>query len=301
MPGCFAAYFNKVSHKLGLYAQLVRIDKPIGTLLLLWPTLWAIFAASQGTPDLHILVVFILGTVLMRAAGCAMNDYFDRDVDKFVKRTEHRVLTSGKITPKEALYVAATLGALAFLLVLTLNTLTIGLAFIAAFLAVTYPLFKRFFAIPQAYLGIAFGFGIPMGFAAVTGTIPAVAWVMLVANIFWAMAYDTEYAMVDRDDDLKLGLKTSAITFGQYDVMIVALCYGVTLLLLAWCGILLAYGWPFYAGLLAATAIATKHIMVIRHRERDPCFWAFKNNNILGGVIFLGQWVYLTFGSFVSI
>jgi len=301
MPGCYAVCFNKVIHKLGLYAQLVRLDKPIGTLLLLWPTLWAIFAASQGTPDLNILVVFVLGTFLMRAAGCAMNDYFDRDIDQFVKRTEHRVLTSGKITPKEALYVAATLGALAFILVLTLNALTIGLAFIGAFLAVTYPLFKRFFAIPQAYLGIAFGFGIPMGFAAVTGTIPAVAWVMLVANIFWAMAYDTEYAMVDRDDDLKLGLKTSAITFGQYDVMIVALCYATTLLLLAWCGSLLAYGWPFYLGLTVAGAIAVSHVVMIRHRERDPCFWAFKNNNILGGVIFLGQWVYLTFGSFVSI
>jgi 4-hydroxybenzoate polyprenyltransferase len=243
------------------------------------------------------MVVFVLGTLLMRAAGCAMNDYFDRDVDQFVQRTQNRVLTSGKITPKEALYVAATLGAIAFLLVLTLNVLTIGLAFIGAFLAVTYPLFKRFFAIPQAYLGIAFGFGIPMGFAAVTGTIPLVAWIMLVANIFWAMAYDTEYAMVDRDDDLKLGLKTSAITFGQYDVTIVALCYAMTLFLLAWCGHMLAYGWPYYVGLLIAAAIAVSHVVMIRHRERDPCFRAFKNNNMLGGVIFLGQWVYLTFGS----
>lgn len=301
MPGCFVAYFNNVSHKLGLYAQLVRIDKPIGTLLLLWPTLWAIFAASQGTPDLHILVVFILGTFLMRSAGCAMNDYFDRDIDQFVKRTEHRVLTTGKITPKEALYVAGTLGATAFILVLTLNWLTIGLAFVAAFLAITYPLFKRFFAIPQAYLGIAFGFGIPMAFAAVTGTIPAVAWLMLIANVFWAMAYDTEYAMVDREDDLKLGLKTSAITFGQYDVIIVALCYATTLLLLAWCGHLLAYGWPYFAGLVVAAAIAVKHIFMIRYRERDLCFRAFKNNNVLGGVIFFGQWVYLTFGSFVTI
>jgi 4-hydroxybenzoate polyprenyltransferase len=300
MPGCFVAYFNKVSHKLGLYAQLVRIDKPIGTLLLLWPTLWAIFAASQGTPDLHILAVFILGTFLMRSAGCAMNDYFDRDIDQFVKRTEHRVLTTGKITPKEALYVAGTLGATAFILVLTLNWLTIGLAFVAAFLAITYPLFKRFFAIPQAYLGIAFGFGIPMAFAAVTGTIPAVAWLMLIANVFWAMAYDTEYAMVDREDDLKLGLKTSAITFGQYDVIMVALCYATTLLLLAWCGHLLAYGWPYFAGLVVAATIAVKHVMMIRYRERDPCFRAFKNNNVLGGVIFFGQWVYLTFGSFVS-
>lgn len=297
MPGCYVVCFNKVTRKLGLYAQLVRLDKPIGTLLLLWPTLWAIFAASQGQPDFHILVVFVLGTVLMRSAGCAMNDYFDRDIDQHVKRTQNRVLTSGKITPKEALYVAASLGAMAFLLVLTLNVLTIGLAFIGAFLAVSYPLFKRFFAIPQAYLGIAFGFGIPMGFAAVTGTIPFVAWVMLIANIFWAMAYDTEYAMVDRDDDLKLGLKTSAITFGQYDVIIVALCYAITMCLLAWCGHMLAYGWPYYAGLVIAATIAVSHVVMIRHRERDPCFKAFKNNNMLGGVIFLGQWVYLTFGS----
>ena len=233
----------------------------------------------------------------MRAAGCAINDYHDRDVDRFVKRTENRVLTSGKITPQEALYVAAALGLIAFLLVLTLNALTIGLAFIGAFLAVTYPLFKRFFAIPQAYLGIAFGFGIPMGFAAVTGSVPTVAWLMLLANIFWAVAYDTEYAMVDRDDDLKLGLKTSAITFGQYDVVAVALCYAVTLMLLGLAGFMLSYGWPFYAGLTLAGMIAIRHIYWIRSREREQCFRAFRNNNALGGAIFLGQWVYLTFGS----
>lgn len=295
MPGCSVAFFSKISQRLWLYAQLVRLDKPIGTLLLLWPTLWALFAASQGTPDAHILMVFVLGTFLMRAAGCAVNDFLDRDVDRFVLRTQHRVLTSGQITSAEALWVAGTLALIAFLLVLTLNTLTISLAFVGAFLAVTYPLFKRFFAIPQAYLGIAFGFGIPMGFAAVTGTVPFVAWLMLVANIFWAMAYDTEYAMVDRDDDLKLGLKTSAITFGQYDVHAIAVCYAVTLSLLAWAGAILQYHWPFYLGLLAAAAIAIRHLVWIRHRQRDPCFRAFKNNNTLGGVIFLGQWVSLMF------
>ena len=275
--------------KLYLYAQLVRLDKPIGILLLLWPTLWALFAAAQGMPDLHILIVFVFGTVLMRSAGCAMNDYFDRKVDRHVKRTQQRVLATGAIKPREALYVAAALGLVSFLLVLTTNALTIVLAVVAALLAVTYPLFKRFFAIPQAYLGIAFGFGIPMGFAAIQDHIPPVAWLLLIANIFWAIAYDTEYAMVDRDDDLRLGVKSSAITFGRYDVFIIGLCYGISLIFLCIAGSWLQYSWIFYASLSIAAIIAAQHISWIKGRDRQACFKAFLHNSWFGAVIFIGM------------
>jgi 4-hydroxybenzoate polyprenyltransferase len=245
-----------VLERLALYAKLVRIDKPIGVLLLLWPTLWGLFVAAEGWPDPVVLCIFVIGTFLMRSAGCAINDYFDRDVDRHVARTENRVLTAGLIKPREALYVAAGLGLLSFALVLCLNGLTILLAAVAAILAITYPLFKRFFAIPQAYLGIAFGFGIPMAFAAVQGSIPMVAWVMLLANVCWAIAYDTEYAMVDRNDDIRLGLKTSAITFGRYDVMLVAVFYLLTIALLGVVGRLQHYDWPYYLGLLVACGAA---------------------------------------------
>jgi len=274
--------------KLQLYWRLVRLDKPIGILLLLWPTLWALFAAADAMPDAHIMVVFVLGTVLMRSAGCAMNDYFDRHVDLHVKRTQDRVLATGAIAPREALHVAATLGLISFALVLTTNALTIQLAFVAAILSVTYPLFKRFFAIPQAYLGIAFGFGIPMGYAAIQGEVPAVAWLFLLANIFWAIAYDTEYAMVDRDDDLLLGIKSSAITFGRYDVLIVALCYGLMLVLLGVAGHWLGYGWIFFASLSVAAMIAATHIQWIRGRDRQACFKAFLHNTWIGATVFVG-------------
>lgn len=274
--------------KLRLYGQLIRIDKPIGILLLLWPTLWALFAAAEGMPNLHILLVFVLGTVLMRSAGCAMNDYFDREVDLHVKRTQLRVIATGAIEPREALYVAAVLGLLSFFLVLTTNALTIFLAAIAAVLAITYPLFKRFFAIPQAYLGIAFGFGIPMGFAAIQDQVPDVAWLLLCANIFWAIAYDTEYAMVDRDDDLRLGIKSSAITFGRYDVLIVGLCYAMTLVLLGVAGAWLHYSWIFYAALSVAALIASQHMHWIKGRDRHACFKAFLHNTWIGAVIFIG-------------
>lgn len=274
--------------KLKLYWRLVRLDKPIGILLLLWPTLWVLFAAADGFPSLHILIIFILGTILMRSAGCAVNDYFDRDVDLHVARTQGRVLATRAIAPREALYVAATLGLISLGLVLTTNRLTILLACVAAFLAVTYPLFKRFFAIPQAYLGIAFGFGIPMGFAAIQDSIPAVAWLLLVANIFWAIAYDTEYAMVDREDDVRLGVKSSAITFGQYDVLIVALCYGLMLFFLGVAGVWLAYGWIFFLALSVAACIAAKHIQWIRGRDRQACFKAFLHNTWMGAVVFVG-------------
>ena len=274
--------------RLGLYAKLVRIDKPIGTLLLLWPTLWALWSASQGLPPLDILVIFVAGTFLMRAAGCAINDYFDRDFDRHVQRTETRVLTTGQISPKEALWVAAMLALIAFLLVLLLNSLTIALSFVALALAATYPLMKRLFGVPQAYLGIAFGFGMPMAFAAVTNTVPLVAWVFVVANIFWTVAYDTEYAMVDREDDIKLGLKTAAITFGRYDVLAIGLCYAISLALLALAGSLLDWGAAYYAGLMVAAGIAATHIYWIRDRNRDACFKAFRHNNWFGAAVFAG-------------
>ena len=277
-----------VVDRLGLYARLVRIDKPIGMLLLLWPTLWALWAAGQGTPPVHILLIFVAGTFLMRAAGCAINDYFDRDFDRHVERTQARVLTTGRIKPKEALLVAATLALLAFLLALMLNGLTIALSFVALLLAATYPLMKRLFGVPQAYLGIAFGFGIPMAFAAITESVPAVAWVFLVANIFWTVAYDTEYAMVDREDDIKLGLKTAAITFGRFDVMAIGICYGVAISLLAYAGSLLGWGWPYWAGLVVAAGIALTHLHWIRGRDRAACFRAFRHNNWFGAAVFAG-------------
>jgi 4-hydroxybenzoate polyprenyltransferase len=218
-----------------------------------------------------------------------MNDYFDRKVDRHVKRTQQRVLATGAIKPREALYVAAALGLVSFLLVLTTNALTIVLAVVAALLAVTYPLFKRFFAIPQAYLGIAFGFGIPMGFAAIQDHIPPVAWLLLIANIFWAIAYDTEYAMVDRDDDLRLGVKSSAITFGRYDVFIIGLCYGISLIFLCIAGSWLQYSWIFYASLSIAAIIAAQHISWIKGRDRQACFKAFLHNSWFGAVIFIGM------------
>jgi 4-hydroxybenzoate polyprenyltransferase len=224
----------------------------------------------------------------MRSAGCAMNDYFDRNVDAHVKRTRDRVLAIGAIAPREAIYVASFLGLLSLGLVLTTNTLTVMLAGVAAILTVTYPLFKRFFAIPQAYLGIAFGFGIPMGFAAILNEVPPVAWLMLLANVFWAIAYDTEYAMVDRDDDLRLGIRSSAITFGRYDVAIVAACYALTLMMLFFVGEWLSYGWIFYLSLIVAALIALVHISWIKSRERQACFKAFLHNTWIGAVIFTG-------------
>ncbi len=274
--------------RLGLYARLVRLDKPIGTLLLLWPTLWALWAAGKGSPPMPVLLIFVAGTFLMRAAGCAINDYFDRDFDRHVKRTEARVLTTGQIKPKEALLVAALLALLAFALVLLLNALTIALSFVALALAATYPLMKRMFGVPQAYLGIAFGFGIPMAFAAITNSVPTVAWVFLLANICWTVAYDTEYAMVDRDDDIKLGLKTAAITFGRFDVAAIGACYAVALVLLTYAGLLMAWGAAYYGGLVVAASIAMTHVSWIRRRDPVACFRAFRHNNWFGAAVFAG-------------
>ena len=274
--------------RLALYFKLIRADKPIGILLLLWPTLIALWLASNGKPDPVMLLIFIVGTALMRSAGCAINDYADRDFDKHVKRTAERPLTSGKIAGWEALAVAGVLAALAFLLVLPLNTLTKQMSVAALVIAGTYPYFKRFFAIPQAYLGIAFGFGIPMAFAAVQNQVPAVAWWLLAANVFWAVAYDTEYAMVDRDDDLKIGMRTSAITFGRFDVAAVMLCYGAALAIDLLCGWALGLRWWLVAGVAVAAAIALYHYTLIRERDRMRCFAAFRHNNWLGAALFGG-------------
>jgi len=279
---------NRLYSRLHLYVKLVRLDKPIGILLLLWPTLAALWLSSQGQPSWQLVLIFSLGTVLMRSAGCAINDYADRDFDRHVKRTAQRPLTSGKISGKEAVGVAVVLALISFALILPLNTLTKQLSVAAVLVAGSYPYFKRFFAIPQAYLGIAFGFGIPMAYAAVQDTVPMSAWILLLANVFWAVAYDTEYAMVDRDDDLKIGIKTSAITFGRYDVLAIMLCYAISFALI------LAVGWQaglrtwFVACMGVAVLFAIYHYRLIRGRERMACFAAFLNNNWLGAAIFAG-------------
>ena len=282
------AFATTLLRRLRLYAQLVRLDKPIGSLLLLWPTLSALWLASGGHPDWQLVTIFSVGTVLMRSAGCAINDYADRDFDKHVARTAQRPLTSGQLASWEALAVAALLAVLALLLILPLNTLTKQLSVAAVVIAGSYPYFKRFFALPQAYLGIAFGFGIPMAYAAVLEHVPPAAWVLLLANVFWALAYDTEYAMVDREDDLKIGIRTSAITFGRFDVLAVMLCYAISLGLIAVTGWQLGLGAGFYAGLLVAASIALYHWTLIRNRERMACFAAFRHNNWLGAAVFAG-------------
>lgn len=274
--------------KLNAYYRLTRLDKPIGILLLLWPTLWGIWLASPGWPDSLVLCIFIAGTVLMRSAGCVMNDLADRNYDGHVERTKQRPLVTGEVSAREALLLAAGLSLVAFGLVLQLNMLTVALSFPALFLAASYPLTKRFLSIPQAYLGIAFGFGIPMAFAAITGQLPLEAWVLLLANVFWAIAYDTEYAMVDRSDDLKIGIRSSAIFFGKLDVAAVMACYAVFLGLMGWIGMRLQLSWPYFIGLLAAAGTALYHYTLIRTRERQPCFRAFLHNNWLGGVVFAG-------------
>ncbi len=285
-----------VADKLGLYVRLIRLDKPIGIVLLLWPTLIALWIATGGRPPLILLAIFTLGTVLMRSAGCAINDYADRDIDKHVKRTAERPLTSGRIKSWEALAVAGVLAVLAFLLILPLNALTKQLSVAAVIIAGTYPYFKRFFAIPQAYLGIAFGFGIPMGFAAVLNSVPALAWWLLLANVFWAIAYDTEYAMVDRDDDLKIGIRTSAITFGRFDVAAVMLCYGAALAIILACGWVVGLRLWFAAGVALAAGMALYHYTLIRDRDRMRCFQAFRHNNWLGAALFAGVALDYAFG-----
>lgn len=277
-----------LNKKIDAYERLMRLDKPIGILLLLWPTLWALIIAGQGKPDWIIVLIFITGTVLMRSAGCVLNDLADHRFDGLVERTKHRPLITNEVSKKEAYWLAAGLCIAAFGLVCLMNRLTIYLSVAALFLAATYPLTKRFFAIPQAYLGIAFGMGIPMAFAAITGGAPSVAWLLMAANVFWAMAYDTEYAMIDRADDLKIGIKSSAITFGRFDVLAVMLCYVVTILLLITAGQQLALGYGFYGGLVAAAVVAIHHYGLIKGREKSQCFKAFLHNNWFGFAVFAG-------------
>ena len=279
---------QKIIQKLDAYERLMRLDKPIGILLLLWPTLWALLIAGQGKPDWIVVLIFVTGTVLMRSAGCVMNDIADSQYDGLVARTQHRPLVTSEVSKKEAYLLAAALSLVAFGLVCTLNALTIKLSVIAMLLAASYPFTKRFLAIPQAYLGIAFGWSIPMAFAAIMGYIPPIAWVLLLANIFWAIAYDTEYAMVDREDDLKIGIKSSAITFGRFDVIAVMICYALTLLLLVIAGKWLLLGMAYYLGLALAAAIAAYHYFLISTREKSKCFKAFLHNNWFGFSVFAG-------------
>ena len=280
---------QKLRERLDLYERLMRLDKPIGILLLLWPTLWALWLSAYGQPDWRVVWIFVLGTVLMRSAGCVINDLADRHIDPHVARTKDRPLAAGKVSKKEALTLFCFLSLSAFCLILPLQNLkVIGLSFVALFLAATYPLTKRFFAIPQAYLGIAFGFGIPMAYAAHLDAVPRVAWYLLLANVFWAVAYDTEYAMFDREDDLKIGIKTLAITFGRFDIAAVMLCYALTLGLLGWVGSILHLGRYYHVGLGVAGALAAYHFLLIRQRDPARCFKAFMHNNWLGASIFAG-------------
>lgn len=280
---------TSITAKLSLYGRLMRLDKPIGSLLLVWPTLWALWLSADGAPRLPVVLIFIVGTVLMRSAGCVVNDYADRDFDPHVARTRNRPLATRAVSVREAMLLALGLAGIAFLLILPIiNRLLFALALVAIFLAVSYPYTKRFLAVPQAYLGIAFGFGIPMAYAANLAALPLDAWLLLLANIFWAVAYDTEYAMVDREDDLKIGIKTSAITFGARDVGAVMACYAATLATLAAVGALRALGPAFYLGLLAAAGIAIYHYTLIRERQPAGCFRAFMHNNWFGGAVFAG-------------
>ena len=288
----------ELKQKLDAYERLMRLDKPIGILLLLWPTLWALWAVSWGQPPLLVVWIFVFGTVLMRSAGCVINDYADRNFDGHVERTKNRPMATGEVGRKEALLLAAGLAMIAFCLILPLNRTVWLLSVPALFLAATYPYTKRFLAIPQAYLGIAFGFGIPMAYAAFLEMVPWGAWLLLLANIFWCIAYDTEYAMVDRDDDLKIGIRTSAITFGRFDVAAVMFCYAMAIVLLTWFGKLMRYGYPYYIGVLVAALIACYHYTLIRARERDKCFKAFLHNNWFGAAVFAGFVVELNLKNF---
>jgi len=280
-----------LKNRFSLYLQLIRWDRPAGWLLLLWPTLSALWLASHGFPGWHLLIVFTLGTFLMRSAGCCLNDVADRDFDRHVKRTAQRPVTSGKLGSREALAVGAVLALMAFGLVLTTNMTAIGWSFAALGIAIVYPFAKRYVAMPQAVLGVAFSFGIPMAFAAVQSRVPDVAWLLLLGNLFWVIAYDTEYAMVDRDDDLKIGMKTSAITFGRFDVLAVLLSY--VLYLFIWLNVLLAQlnraqAAIYLIAIGLAFGQALWHVWLIRRRQRDDCFKAFRLNHWLGFTVFAG-------------
>jgi len=274
--------------RLGAYARLMRLHRPIGTLLLLWPTLWALWIAGAGSPPAWIVTVFVVGTFLMRSAGCVINDYADRDFDPHVARTRDRPLASGEVRPGEAIALFAGLCLVAFSLVLLLNRLTLYLALVAVVLAATYPFMKRITHLPQAYLGMAFGWGIPMGFAAVAGEVPAIAWTLFAANIAWTLAYDTMYAIEDRPDDLAIGVRSTAVLLGHWDRVAVAACQLLALALLALAGAQAGFGMWYALGLAGAVAFGVYQQWLIRNRERGPCLRAFLNNQWLGGAVFAG-------------
>ncbi len=274
--------------RIALWLHLIRWDRPAGWLLLLWPTLSALWIAAGGFPGWHLLAVFTFGTILMRSAGCCLNDVADRDFDRHVKRTAQRPVTSGKISPKEALTVGAVLALAAFALVLTTNVATVSWSFAALAVTIVYPYSKRVFSMPQAVLGIAFSFGIPMAFAAAGGDVPALAFWLLLGNGFWVLAYDTEYAMVDRDDDIRVGIRTSALTLGRFDVAAVMAFYAAYLGVWGFLGARIGLGWGFFAGLSVAAAQALWHYTLIRDRTREGCFTAFKQNHWLGFAVFAG-------------
>jgi 4-hydroxybenzoate polyprenyltransferase len=277
-----------LAKRLDAYERLIRLDKPIGAMLLLWPTLWAVWLASGGQVRADILIIFVVGTLLMRSAGCAVNDFADRAVDPHVARTRDRPLAAGEIAPREALVVGAVLAAAAFGLALFLNKLAIALSFVALAIAAGYPYAKRFLSLPQAWLGVAFGFGIPMAYAAIQSRLSLECWILFAANLFFCFAYDTEYAMVDRDDDARLGVRSSALTLGKWDVAAVMASYGAMLALLIALGLYLSLAWPYYAGLAAAGALMGYHWLLIRGRSREGCFRAFLHNNWIGAAIFVG-------------
>ena len=277
-----------MSNRIKTYVQLMRLDKPIGILLLLWPMLWGLWFAARGLPDWHILVIFVLGTILMRSAGCVINDFADRKIDPHVERTKNRPMAAGQVSSKEALSLAAGLSLIAFMLILPLNQLTILLSVPALFLAGTYPFTKRFFAMPQAYLGITFSFGIPMAFAAQTDSLPSITWILMLANLFWVIAYDTAYAIVDKPDDLKIGIKTSAITFGRFDVLGVMVCHACFITTMLIIGQLQQMNLAYYAGLTIAAGLIMYQYTLIRNHNQALCFKAFLHNNWVGMVVFLG-------------
>jgi 4-hydroxybenzoate polyprenyltransferase len=280
--------------KLQTYAQLMRIDKPIGSLLLLWPTLWALWLAAKGFPELNVLIVFTLGVFIMRSAGCVINDFADRKVDGFVERTKNRPLPSGRATSREAIILFLVLSLSAFLLVLSQNWLTIQLSVIGLLLAFAYPFMKRFTHLPQLVLGLAFGWAIPMAYAAQANQIDNIVWILFIVNVLWTIAYDTMYAMVDRDDDLKIGIKSTAILFGKYDKFIIGLLQFSSLLLLVWLGVLEQLAALYYLGLVVVLLLFVKQQIAIKERDKKSCFKAFLSNNMVGFIVFisllLGYW-----------
>ncbi len=274
--------------KAKAYWQLMRMDRPIGSLLLMWPTIWALILSAQGLPDVNVLIVFVAGVFMMRSAGCVINDFADRKVDGHVKRTAGRPLPSGTVTAKEAIALFLVLSIASFLLVLTMNPLTVKLSFAGIVLAFIYPFMKRFTHLPQLFLGLAFSWSIPMAWAAQANDLPWIVWFVFVINVLWTIAYDTQYAMVDRDDDLQIGVKSTAILFGRYDKMIIGVLQLITIVMLIGLGYHYQLSNSYYWGLLVAGALFVYQQHLIRHRERQPCFQAFLNNNYVGMVIAIG-------------